>query len=219
VEAALTVNPTTLDPEASLRDAVRLLANQDLDAVPVVEGTALVGLVTTRDLLAMLLDLLETARPTGFDHVLVAIDFEEGTRAAVRAGLALARQHGARLTLLHVLSPPSRWLLAEGVPPEMLDWARQQRRDRCLGELARLAPGEPGLEIGRLVVTGDPSTAIAGAAARLAADLIVLGSRPRRRLLGPSLTDVLVERAPCPVLVVRPAEEVAAEASVNHAGA
>jgi acetoin utilization protein AcuB len=217
VRAAITADLTTLEPEASLQEAVRTLAGQDVDTLPVVEGTTLVGLVTTRDLLSMLLDLLESDRPAGLDHILAAIDFDEGTPAAVTAGLALARQHGARLTLLHVLRPPSRSLLAEGVPREMLDWARRRQRELRLGELAALASEEPRLEVGRLVVTGDPATMIMGAAARLGVDLIVLGNRPRRRFLGPSLADVLVERGPCPVLVVRPEAGVRAEERSAHA--
>lgn len=97
--------------------------------------------------------------------------------------------------------------------------ARRQQREECLGRLPALVPGEPGLEVGRLVVTGDPSSAIVAAAARLSVDLIVVGRRPRRSLLGPSLTDVLVAPAPCPVLVVRPEAAVDVEARAAHAGA
>jgi len=218
VAAAATTDFATLEPEASVHDAVRLLVEQDTDAVPVVEGSSLVGLVTTRDLLAMLLDLLESDRPAGFDHVLVAVDFHAGTASTVAAGVALARQHRARLTLLHVLPSPSRSLLAPGVPREMLDWTRRQQRDQCLGDLSRLVPRESDLEVGRLVMAGDPAAAIVGAASRLAVDLIVVGGRARRRFLGPSLTDELVARAPCPVLVIRPEADVETEARGAHAG-
>jgi nucleotide-binding universal stress UspA family protein len=60
---------------------------------------------------------------------------------------------------------------------------------------------------------------ITGAAMRLGVDLIALGGRPRRRLLGPSLADVRIERAPCPVLVVRPEAAVGSEAGAAHARA
>ena len=199
-----TVDFAALDQESSVHDAIRLLLWQDVDAVPVVEGPSLVGLLTARDLLTVLLELLESEGPAGFDHVLVTVDFDKSTAATVATGIAVARRHRARLTLLHVLPPRSRALLAHGVPGEILDWARRQERDRCLGDLGALVPSEPTLEVGRLVVTGDPSAAIAGAASRLEADLIVVGSPGRRRFLGPSLTDELLERAPCPVLVVRP---------------
>ena len=218
VAAAATTGFRTLDPQASVHDAVRLLVEQDVDAVPVVEGSALVGLVTAWDLLGMLLELLELDRPAGFGQILVAVDFEEGTAATVATGVALARRHGARLTLLHVLPPPSRSLLAPGVPREMLDWSRRQHRDRCLGELGALVSRESALEIGRLVTTGDPVTAIAGTASRLVADVIVVGGRARRRFLGPSVTDELIDRAPCPVLVVRPDAETGAAARSAHAG-
>jgi acetoin utilization protein AcuB len=215
--AAVKGEVAPLDPEASVHDAIQLLTGQDVDAVPVVEGSSLVGLVTTRDLISILLGRLESDGPAGFDHVLVTVDFDEGTAAAVAAGVALARRHRARLTLLHVLPSPSRSLLAHGVPGEMLDWARRQQRERCLGDLGALVPSESAQEVGRLVVTGDASAAIVGVAARLAVDLIVVASPSRRRFIGPSLTDDLVERAPCPVLVVRPHVETGVGVRSAHA--
>ena len=100
----------------------------------------------------------------------------------------------------------------------MLEWTRRQQRDRCLGELGTLVPRESDLEVGRLVMTGDPAAAIAGTASRLSADVIVVGGKARRRLLGSSLTDELVARAPCPVLVIRPETAVEAEVRRAHAG-
>jgi len=214
---AATADFAALDPEASVHDAIRLLVRQDVDAVPVVEGAALVGLVTTRDLLSMLLELLESDGPSGLDHVLVMVDFDESTAATVAAGAALARRHRARLTLLHVLPPPLRSLLAPGVPRGMLDWARRQQRERCLVDLGALVPSESAVEVGRLVVTGDAATAIIGTAARLEVDLIVVGSPMRRRFLGPSLTDELIESAPCPVLVVRPDAKAGISSRSAHA--
>jgi len=219
VRAALTGDPPTVDAEASVHDTVRLLVSQELDAVPVLEGATLVGLVTTRDLLAVLLERLQSDRRPGFEHVLVAVDLGAGTAPAVANGQALARQHGARLTLLHVLPTGSRKLLSEGIPREMLDWSERQQRESCLRELAALVPDEAGLEVGRLVVSGALPSAIVAVATRLAVDLIVIGGHSRRRFLGPSLTEALIARAPCPVLVVRSGGDTAMKGRPAHARA
>ena len=219
VKAAMTPSPVTLEPDSSVHDAVRVLLEGHLEAAPVIEGSALVGLVTARDLLAILIGLLESFPPAGFDHVLVAVDLGGGTAAAVATGLRLARQHGARLTLLHVLAPTPPRLLAEGVPGEMLDALRRRHRDECLDRLAALAPTDTGLDIGRLVLSGDTCATIAAAASRLAADVIVLGSARGRRFLERSLAEALVERVPCPVLVIRPDILEATHAHLAHASA
>src|SRR5262249_3866883 len=164
VRAVTTVDVATLGPEASVHDAIELLVGQDLDTIPVVEGTSIVGLVTTRDLLAMLLDLLDSSHPTGFEHIVVAVDFDEGTAAAVATGLALAREHKARLTLLHVLPPTARSFLAPGVPREVLGWARRLERARRLRELAALVPHESAPEVEPLVVMGEASTTVVATA-------------------------------------------------------
>jgi len=219
VRAAAIADALTLGPEASVHDAIRLLVSQDLDAVPVVESASIVGMVTTRDLLGVLLDRLDSAHRTGLDRVLVVVDFDEGTAAAVAAGVALARQHRARLTLLHVLQARWRSLLWPGRPREMLDWARREERVGRSRDLVALVPRESGLEVGTLIATGGPGAAIVAEASRLAADLLVVGSRPHRPFLGRDLTNELVERAPCPVLVVRPGSALGTEESVGRAGA
>jgi nucleotide-binding universal stress UspA family protein/predicted transcriptional regulator len=200
-----------LAPEASVQDAIDVLADQDLEACPVVEGSTVVGLVTTRDLLAILLEFLEAERASGLDHVLVAVDFDEGTAAAVATGLALAREHGAHLTLLHVLAPPPFRVLGEGVPGDMVYGTRRLQREQLLAECGALLPAAPGVRINSVVVTGDPLTEVTQAAALHAADLIVVGTRSHRHWFRPCPVEALVARAPCPVLVVRPGAAIAGE--------
>lgn len=56
---------------------------------------------------------------------------------------------------------------------------------------------------------GDPAKKIAEVAAEVGADLIVVGTGDRSwlsRVLSPSVSEALVHNAPCPVLVVRPAD-------------
>jgi len=50
-ESGMILNPITLPPEATLRDAHRLMARFSISGVPIVEnGGRLVGIVTNRDL-------------------------------------------------------------------------------------------------------------------------------------------------------------------------
>ena len=43
--------PLTVGPDTAIEDAARLLLDNNISALPVVEGAALVGIVTTKDLL------------------------------------------------------------------------------------------------------------------------------------------------------------------------
>ena len=52
VSAAMTFSPQTAGPDDSLREVAGRLARSRIDALPVVEGDALVGIVTVIDLLA-----------------------------------------------------------------------------------------------------------------------------------------------------------------------
>ena len=207
--------PETLAPDGRVADAARLLRLSGLDAAPVLDGDVLVGIVTAGDLL----ELLEPRRPAAFTHVLVAVDLGPASEAVVTAGIELARQHEARLTLLHVVSPVTRRQVSEGLPAEMLERVAYRHREDCLGRLARLAPSDATLEVARLVQAGDPVTVLVTTALRVDADLIVLGDRRRRglaRLLGSGLTEAVIARAPCPVLVVR--GDVACRVRVGNAG-
>jgi CBS domain-containing protein len=47
--------PTTCEPQATVVEAARLMASQDVGPIPVVEGERLVGLVTDRDLVVRVL--------------------------------------------------------------------------------------------------------------------------------------------------------------------
>jgi CBS domain-containing protein len=55
IRDVMSQNPTTCEPSASVADAARVMASQDVGPVPVVEGDRLVGLVTDRDLVVRVL--------------------------------------------------------------------------------------------------------------------------------------------------------------------
>ena len=62
----MTLKPITCTMSTSVAKVVRIMTEQKIDALPVVEGTRLVGLVTSTDLLLLLLDREEQVLP--FDY-------------------------------------------------------------------------------------------------------------------------------------------------------
>jgi CBS domain-containing protein len=203
VADAMTRDVVTIRPDASVGEAVRLLVGSGLDTLPVVDEGVLVGLISARDLLAILPGMVEPGRPTGLGRILVPADFGESARHAVSTGAALARREGAALTLLHVLRPFGlAGLAAEGVPSGILARIAAIRRDEAAAELRRLLPPVDTVRVDVEITAGTPADAIIRVAARLDADLIVMGARRRG-----GLAAAVVREAPCPVLTVKAPRE------------
>lgn len=55
VRDVMTSRPTTVSPQTSVVEAARLMQSEDVGPLPVVEGEALVGIVTDRDLVVRVL--------------------------------------------------------------------------------------------------------------------------------------------------------------------
>lgn len=58
VEWIMTPNPITIDAEADIRDAVKLLVDNKVAGLPVMSGDKVVGIITERDLLKYLLEII-----------------------------------------------------------------------------------------------------------------------------------------------------------------
>lgn len=150
--------------------------------------------------------------------ILVGVDFTELGERALRSAFALASAAGD--TQVHAL-----WVRPglEGVPVtarkvEHLDEEIERLRahvDATLDAWLREHGDAPVPEVSVHETTGAPAAALVRYAAALRAGLIVVGTRGRRGLsraiLG-SVAGEVVERASCPVLVVRPIEHEAEEA-------
>lgn len=64
VGEAMTPTPLeTCEASTDIQELVRIMTDKKIDAIPVVKGLRLVGLVTSTDLLALLLDRGELERP------------------------------------------------------------------------------------------------------------------------------------------------------------
>jgi nucleotide-binding universal stress UspA family protein len=134
-----------------------------------------------------------------FERILVATDFSEASDAALTVAVDLARRLGAELILVHACEEL-------GVVPgsDLAEEARHKAQQEIDARLARLHGKDlraRGVVRGGLVVDE-----IVEAAADEHASLLVLGTETHSRLaeLFGSVVDSVLDRAPCPVLAVRP---------------
>jgi universal stress protein A len=146
--------------------------------------------------------------PFKIDRILVPIDFSECSKKALRYALPLARQHGAALTLLHIVPPAYGGGEYAGFNFAELEANMQAAGEKDLAQLARdEVPAEIPAET--LVRIGHPGQEVVGLARSLLADLIVISTHGRTGLkhifLG-SVAEYVVRHAPCPVFVVRERE-------------
>lgn len=156
---------------------------------------------------------LTAGQPLHLQRILVATDFSEGGRKALRYALRLAEQSGAELTILHVVELPTdaySWVESSGgfIAGEDIERfyadARRQAADEVAQAEVDLPPHRCHLQTA--LRTGQPRDQIVRAARELPADLLVIGTHGftglKRFLLG-STAEGVVRYAPCPVLVVR----------------
>lgn len=137
--------------------------------------------------------------------ILIPTDFSDPAEAAHAAACDVARAAGAQLIVLHVTDKPvvSYIEKATELPPdefqrklwETLRWPRDR---------------EKGLTVQHRVVEGDPVTQIGAVAQEINCDLIVMGTHGRRGLLGwftSTVTEQVIRKAPCSVLVVKSTDQ------------
>jgi nucleotide-binding universal stress UspA family protein len=136
--------------------------------------------------------------------IVVGIDGSEQANRAVRWAAEEARVHHARLVIVAAWREPLP-IDAGGmgvIPPDVSDEIEAGTRRMLSDQLA--GADMEGLEIEHRLVHEDPVGALLEAAAD--ADLLVVGAREHGRLttlLVGSVSDSLVHRAPCPLVIVR----------------
>ena len=65
VGSCMTPNPLTIEPDAPIAEAARIMRNHKIGGLPVVANEQLVGIITETDLLDFLIELLELAPEAG----------------------------------------------------------------------------------------------------------------------------------------------------------
>jgi nucleotide-binding universal stress UspA family protein len=147
-------------------------------------------------------------------HVLCPVDFSETSQHALDHAAAIAHWYDAALTVLFVF--PN--LPVMDLPPLVLE---EGDRERLLVEMRRMADRVPTRVAIDYRVCEAPYVhdEIVAQAARIHADLVVLGTHGRsgvERLFLGSVTEKVIRQAACPTLVVPPrAPDVAAAAPVE----
>jgi nucleotide-binding universal stress UspA family protein len=144
---------------------------------------------------------------TPFHHLLVPTD---GSRLSVTAGqlaVRLAALHQARLTFVYVVDTSVVEALAD-TPDKIVEHVEQElalKGQRYLDYLSHLA-ADVGLQANQVIRHGAPYREIERLACEQNVDLIVIaqvGQRGPRRILIGSVTERVIEYAPCAVLVVK----------------
>ena len=132
--------------------------------------------------------------------ILVATDFSDGSGEALQFAIALAKQWGARLDLLHVIEVG----VEDPFGGHIYGSDHHSAVDRMLTRLVSRVEAS-GVACTPKIVEGNAATEITDRARTLGADMIVVGTHGRTGLahivLG-SIAERVVRHATCPVLTV-----------------
>lgn len=142
--------------------------------------------------------------------ILCPVDFSAGSREALKLAARLAIEEDAVLVIAHVWMPPT-YFLGEtvGLPPSVVaDVVNTAERE--LAEWQTEAETLGARRVESLFLTGAPWHEIVGVAKNdQTIDLLVVGTHGRtglRHALLGSVAEKIVRHAPCPTLVVPPAQ-------------
>jgi universal stress protein A len=174
-----------------------------------------------------------------YTHILVPTDFSPAANHALGYAFEEARQHQAKITLLHVLqhhptvevyypkaAPQSGTVYASefgarlpSIPPQPPETVRRDFYEEALEQLQALVPASYTGAWDAKVAIGHPAEAIVHMAQELAVDLIIMATHGRTGvshiLLG-SVAEHVIRHGPCPVLAVR--QRAHAEQKTEDAG-
>ncbi|HZT83295.1 MAG TPA: universal stress protein [Gemmataceae bacterium] len=142
-----------------------------------------------------------------FHTILCPTDFSERSASAFYLACSLARDHGARLVVLHVDRPPQ----THGEVVARRDGGYREQLEEAL---RGVRPTDPRLSVEHRLEEGEPAETILRVSNELGCDLIVMGTHGRtglRRVLMGSVAEQVVRRAACPVLTVNAPLPQAAE--------
>lgn len=164
---------------------------------------ALVGSVTARVIGHTQRDVLVVPQEgaVGWKKILVATDGSKYSAAAVRKAVDFAQSSGGELLVISVVDVPAEFY-AEA-PKAVEDLIRKAKEYTAA---VKKQAEEAGIKAETYVGEAEADEAIVNLAKDQGVNMIVVGSHGRtglRRLLMGSVTEKVIGRAPCPVLVVK----------------
>ena len=140
-------------------------------------------------------------------HILVPVDFSESTDHIVEWAAHLAEEHESRMTLLHAYHLPVEFQQLEGAALPADFWMSVKRESEAKLEALAARLREQGREVDTAACDGYAASVIVDEAANREVDLVVIGTHGlsgiKHLLLG-SIAERVVQKAPCPVLTVKP---------------
>jgi nucleotide-binding universal stress UspA family protein len=147
----------------------------------------------------------QTSEQIHIGNILVPTDFSDGSRKAVIYGISLARQFGARLSLLHVVEPTPPFTGLETVPIAIEPQTQLADGEKRMGEfVAQNVPAD--VAVTPLVRSGSTAREISDFAKTHEIDLLIASIHPHNRVsraVFGGITERIVHQAPCPILIVR----------------
>ncbi len=130
------------------------------------------------------------------ERILYPTDFSSHSNQAYFHAVALAKAHGAALTVMYVIDP------AKGTPtPEGADAHAYWR-----AQLEQIRPVDESIPVSHVLAEGDPAEQIVTRAREGRMSLVVMGTHGRtglERLLMGSVAERVLREAHCSVLVVK----------------
>ncbi len=145
------------------------------------------------------------AQASGYERLLVAIDFSDQAWQVLDQARELAAHYGASIDIVHVAETPTNcYGPIMGLPAG----GDMQLQDDILATMKKHLLDETVREENLHALLGHPATAISDFAEKMQADLLVLGTHGRhglRSLLG-STASAVIQSAPCDTLLVKIAE-------------
>jgi nucleotide-binding universal stress UspA family protein len=150
-----------------------------------------------------------------FSKILVPVDFGGGSRTAVEHAIGLAERFDAQVTLLHVHVPPYYVgdvpvTVAGANPQPLADYIRTQAQSELDALLEDVRGAHGSVSIQGALTGGRVEKEVVRIADEEKYDLVVMGTHGRSGLnhflLG-SVAEQVLRKAPCPVMVVRQAED------------
>jgi nucleotide-binding universal stress UspA family protein len=158
--------------------------------------------------------------PRSEGSVVVGIDGSEYSRRALRVAFQEASARGARLVAVHAWTVDYEEVVAgQGVAVVDGDQIAEQAHADAAESIAGFAEEFPDVDVERVVLQGDPADIVLDHATD--AQMVVVGSRGRglvRGFLLGSVSQAVMHRAICPVLVVRDRESMREDTKVGDHG-
>jgi nucleotide-binding universal stress UspA family protein len=138
--------------------------------------------------------------------ILCPTDFSASSQAALAYAASLARDFKAELIVAHVDEGPLAYDAGMGSPGDI------GQPDQPSARLAEVTSAIQEVKCTARLLEGDPASQIVELACEEDIDLIVMGTHGRTglaRLLMGSIAEIVLRRAPCPVLALKqPQSEV-----------